>query len=212
MKLKENLITQMRTQITDLEKFIEFLKGKSLWVLSVSNLNRSCLADSANAAAAASEIDKKTLEPYRSSPSKSSQPQTTVNPMKMHSNPTKFSTENQPNFSQTMKKVLVLTQLYTFLLLTCGTRSMQKKANQPTPNMKKDLVAKKHFGYGNISLRINHRCSFRDLRAKLEVAIEKVLNAVRLARTFSRHTDDDEDESSSVPTSDNEEVCSIIYS
>jgi len=46
-----------------------------------------------------------------------------------------------------MKKVLVLTQLYTFLLLTCGTKSMQKKSNQPTTNMKKDIVAKKHFGY-----------------------------------------------------------------
>lgn len=60
---------------------------------------------------------------------------------------TKYSSEDSTNFSQTMKKVLVLTQLYTFLLLTCGTRSMQKKPNQPTPNMKKDLVAKKHFGY-----------------------------------------------------------------
>lgn len=44
-----------------------------------------------------------------------------------------------------MKRVLILTQLYTFLLLTCGTRTMQKKSNQPT--MKKDVVAKKHFGY-----------------------------------------------------------------
>lgn len=153
MKLKENLITQMRTQINDLEKFIEFLKGKSHSLSSVSNLYGLCLADSANAAAAiAADNDKKTLEPYRSSPSKSHQSQTTVNPMKMRSNPTKFSTENQPNFSQTMKKVLVLTQLYTFLLLTCGTRSMQKKGNQPTPNMKKDIVAKKHFGYRAIFL------------------------------------------------------------
>jgi hypothetical protein len=61
----------------------------------------------------------------------------------------KHPSENEPNFSQTMKKVLILTQLYTFLLLTCGTRSMQKKSNQPTPNMKKDIVAKKHFGYEN---------------------------------------------------------------
>ena len=137
----------MRTQINDLEKFIDFLKGKSHSLSSASNLYRSCLADSANTAAAIAANDKKTLEPYRSSPNKSHQPQNTTNPMKMRSNPTKFSSENQPNFSQTMKKVLVLTQLYTFLLLTCGTRSMQKKPNQPTPNMKKDIVAKKHFGY-----------------------------------------------------------------
>ena len=52
---------------------------------------------------------------------------------------------------------------------------------------------------------------FSDLRAKLEVAIEKVLHAVRLANTLSRHhhghTDDnDDDNSSSVTISDNEEV------
>jgi hypothetical protein len=51
---------------------------------------------------------------------------------------------------------------------------------------------------------------FRDLRAKLEVAIEKVLNSIRLTNTFSKnnhgYTDEDDDDSSSVPTSDNEEV------
>jgi hypothetical protein len=137
----------MRTQITDLEKFIEFLKGKNRADFSEFFMIEKCLADSANAVAAA-ESDKKSIEPYKSSPNKSNQSQTTVNPSKMRSTPTnKFSSENSPNFSQTMKKVLVLTQLYTFLLLTCGTRSMQKKSNQPTPNMKKDIVAKKHFGY-----------------------------------------------------------------
>ncbi|CAF3872768.1 unnamed protein product [Adineta steineri] len=179
VKLKENLITQMRTQINDLEKFIEFLK-----------------ADSANAAAAASSLspnDMKSIEPYKSSPNKSNP--TTMNSFKMHSTTNKFSNENRANFSQTMKKVVVLTQLYTFLLLTCGTRTMQKKSNQPTPNMKKDIVAKKHFG---------------DLRAKLEVAIDKVLNAIRLTNTFTRHNhgftdDDDENNSSSVTTSDNDD-------
>ncbi|CAF0812220.1 unnamed protein product [Adineta ricciae] len=186
VKLKENLITQMRTQINDLEKFIEFLKADSA--------NAAAAAAAAAAADSSASNDRKSIEPYRASSNKSNS--TTVNPLKMRSTSSKFSSENQENFSQTMKKVLVLTQLYTFLLLTCGTRSMQKKTNQPTPGMKKDVVAKKHFG---------------DLRAKLEVAIEKVLNAVRLVTTFSRKnrgfTDDDDDanNSSSVTTSDNEE-------
>jgi len=137
----------MRTQITDLEKFIEFLKGKKSSIFLQFVFYLKYLADSANAAAAA-ESDKKSIEPYKSSPNKSAQSQTTVNLSKMRSTPTnKFSSENPPNFSQTMKKVLVLTQLYTFLLLTCGTKSMHKKPNQPTTNMKKDIVAKKHFGY-----------------------------------------------------------------
>ncbi|CAF3029610.1 unnamed protein product [Rotaria sp. Silwood2] len=186
VKLKENLITQMRTQINDLEKFIEFLK-----------------ADSANVAAAAAAAssslsinDKKSIESSKSSPNKSN-PTTTSSPLKMRQTTNRLSSENQTNFSQTMKKFLILTQLYTFLLLTCGTRSMQKKSNQPTPNMKKDIVAKKHFG---------------DIRAKLEVAIEKVLSAVRLANTNSRHNhghtdndDDDDDDNSSITTTDNEE-------
>ena len=91
---------------------------------------------------------------------------------------------------------------------------MQKKTNQPTPGMKKDVVAKKHFGYRmEIFLKLTSNFPFSsDLRAKLEVAIEKVLNAVRLVTTFSRQnrgfTDDDDDanNSSSVTTSDNEEV------
>ncbi|CAF1317465.1 unnamed protein product [Rotaria sordida] len=177
VKLKENLITQMRTQINDLEKFIEFLK-----------------ADSANAAAggaASSPLinDKKSTESSKFSPNKSNRSTTTTNPLKMHQTTNKFSSENQTNFSQTMKKVLILTQLYTFLLLTCGTRSTQKKSNQPTPNIKKDIVAKKHFG---------------DIRAKLEIAIEKVLNVIRLTNTYSRHNNNDDD-NSSIATSDNEE-------
>lgn len=124
----------------------------------------------------------------------------------------KISSDNQTNFSQTMKKVLVLTQLYTFLLLTCGTRSMQKKSNQPTTNMKKDVIAKKHFGYYIWHYVKVKLCIFflSDLRAKLEVAIENVLSAVRSANIRTRHNrgddDDDEDNSSSVTTSDNEEV------
>ena len=56
---------------------------------------------------------------------------------------------------------------------------------------------------------------FSDLRAKLEVAIEKVINSIRLANTFSRqnrgYTDEDDDESSSIPTSDNEDVRLSIF-
>ncbi|CAF3701325.1 unnamed protein product [Rotaria sp. Silwood1] len=168
VKLKENLITQMRTQINDLEKFIEFLK-----------------ADSANVAAAAAATaapsslinDKKTIESSKSSPNKSNRTTTTSSPLKMRQTTNKLTSDNQTNFSQTMKKVLILTQLYTFLLLTCGTRSMQKKSNQPTPNMKKDIVAKKHFG------------------------------TVRLTNTYSRHNhrDNGDDDNSSITTSDNEE-------
>ncbi len=59
----------MRTQINDLEKFIEFLKGKQKQKL-FENSYFNHLADSANAAAAAAS-DKKSIEPSKSSPNKS---------------------------------------------------------------------------------------------------------------------------------------------
>ena len=42
-----------------------------------------------------------------------------------------------------MKKFLVLTQLYTYLFLACGTRSMETHRNPPAD---KDFIAKKHYG------------------------------------------------------------------
>ena len=132
----------MRTQINDLEKFIDFLKGKQPWASLVDEcIVRSFAADSAKATVPSQ--GKLSIEaPKRSSSREfpSAMSHASKRP------PPNFASDNQRNFSETMKKVLVLTQLYTFLLLTCGTRTMQKKSNQPTPNMKKDLVAKKHFG------------------------------------------------------------------
>ena len=47
-----------------------------------------------------------------------------------------------------------------------------------------------------------------DFRAKLEIAIDKVINAIRLSKTFSRHNhafNEEDGNSSSVTTSDNED-------
>jgi hypothetical protein len=59
----------MRTQINDLEKFIDFLKGKNLLFHLTLILYFCLVVDSANAAAAAmsSTSDKKDIEPYKSS-------------------------------------------------------------------------------------------------------------------------------------------------
>ena len=144
VKLKENLITQMRTQINDLEKFIDFLKGKTSGDTR-RRTHRSFAADSAKATVP--NQNKLSIEAPQGSSSRGKFPSTTQTTSHASKRPQQnFASDNQRNFAETMKKVLVLTQLYTFLLLTCGTRTMQKKSNQPTPNMKKDLVAKKHFG------------------------------------------------------------------
>jgi hypothetical protein len=43
-----------------------------------------------------------------------------------------------------MKKLLVLTQLYTLLFFSCGTRSIEMKSQQSIS--KKDIISKYHFG------------------------------------------------------------------
>jgi hypothetical protein len=89
--------------------------------------------------------------------------------------------DHSSNISQTIKKFLVLTQLYAFLLLSCGARSLEKKPKQPTLNIKKDLISKNHFGYiDKTKIKLSLPIWFsRDLRAHLEIAIEKVLHTVR---------------------------------
>ena len=143
MKLKENLITQMRTQIIDLEKFIEFLKG-SIRLETISTVASALLADSAANSNAVVPSVKSVETPNKNLSFNDLKSAATSASSRISSS--QFApSPDQTNFSQTVKKVLVLTQLYTFLLLTCGTRSMQKKPNQPTA-MKKDTLAKKHYG------------------------------------------------------------------
>ena len=53
---------------------------------------------------------------------------------------------NSSSFFQSIKKFFVLTQLYTLLVLSCGTRAIQKTSNPAISQGKKDLVSKNHFG------------------------------------------------------------------
>ncbi|CAF0733315.1 unnamed protein product [Adineta steineri] len=174
VKLKENLIIQMRTQIGDLEKFIEFLKTDSAANTAATN---AAIIDSTAQTNNSSLVLKSKLKPT-----------TVIQPSKIshtsNSIPSHLQSEHHSSsLIQSMKKFLVLTQLYTFFLLTCGTGSMNKKPKYAMANLKKDLLAKKHFG---------------DLRAKLEIAIENVLTAVRLTNSLANNgsimTSDTEDE------------------
>ncbi len=54
------------------------------------------------------------------------------------------SEQNSSNISESMKKLLVLTQLYTLLFFSCGTRSIEMKSQQSIS--KKDIISKYHFG------------------------------------------------------------------
>ncbi|UJR31683.1 hypothetical protein I4U23_019164 [Adineta vaga] len=186
VKLKENLINQMRTQIGDLEKFIEFLKTDSVNTTAAANNGLPPSPQSSSIVKSKSN----SMTPFQSS--KVSQ---STNPLSSHST----SEHNSSSITHFMKRFLVLTQLYTFLLLTCGTRSMHKTKTQLKPNRKKDPIARKHFG---------------DIRAKLEVAIENVLSAVRSNQLSPNDTDDNEEvdecDSTAVILSVRQELASAI--
>ncbi|CAF0808345.1 unnamed protein product [Adineta ricciae] len=168
VKLKENLINQMRTQIGDLEKFIEFLKSDSINSASVAVTTNDSVPSSPQSVQSPLLIKSKSHSTAALPSSKISQ---STNPFSSRSQ----TEHHSSNIAQSLKKLFVLTQLYTFLLLTCGTRSMKKNKTKPTSNMTKDIIAKKHFG---------------DVRAKLEMAIENVLKAVQLNQIVPSDIDD----------------------
>ncbi|CAF0843460.1 unnamed protein product [Didymodactylos carnosus] len=187
VKLKENLIVQMRTQINDLESFVEFLKADSGNTVTsnttdlAQNSSESAKLLNASLPTTTTMVNSKVLV-------KSNNTQTPTKPPPVtRQQPQQSSSNINTNFTQSFKKFVILTQLYTFLLVTCGTRNMQKKNASPSATvMKKGTIAKKHFG---------------DLRAKLEIAIEKVLNVIRHSNSVmsrnNNYTDDDVSSTSS---------------
>ena len=123
VKSKENLIKQMHTQIRDLEEFIQFLKSSTEFPwLSIEIMGKIfILADSEN--------------PNPSLPPSLSQFQSHVE-----------REDQSSNFSQSIKKFLVLTQLYILLLFSCGARSIESTSNPSTSRSTDERISTNHFG------------------------------------------------------------------
>ncbi|CAF1200939.1 unnamed protein product [Rotaria sp. Silwood1] len=135
VKLKEKLINQMRTEINDLEKFIEFLK-----------------ADSTK-----SKTDT-TIASVPSSNSKTKSKPTTTTTSQSQSTNTFLSCfqfeHNSLNIYQSIKKFFILTQLYTIFFLTCGTRSMKRTTHQSTRIIIEDSISQEYFDNLRVDLDI----------------------------------------------------------
>ncbi|CAF0803057.1 unnamed protein product [Rotaria sordida] len=171
VKLKEKLINQMRTEIGDLEKFIEFLKTDSAKT-TIDTTILSVPSSTSTSIGLSSTIES---NPTTITASQSSKMTQSTN---IFSSCFQFE-YNSLNIFRSIKKFFILTQLYTFGFLTCGMRSMQRTSHQSTRIISKDSILKKHFG---------------NLRAELEIAIEKVLYKVRLNKTLSKYLSDDDDD------------------
>ncbi|CAF4040562.1 unnamed protein product [Rotaria sp. Silwood2] len=182
VKLKEKLINQMRTEIGDLENFIEFLKADSAKKTTNASIT-SAPSLTSTSIDLSSTTKSKSVRPnlrkflyYYLSIFKHTKSTRRSQSSRMTESTNTFSScfqyrHNSLNIFQSIKSFFILTQLYTIFLLTCGARSMQRTTHQSTRIIRRDPISKKHFG---------------NLRADLEVAIEKVLYTVQ-----SKYLNDD---------------------
>jgi hypothetical protein len=122
--MKEQLITQLKTQIADLERFINYLQGE----VSVETLACTCAC------------------PVHTSESAKS-----YNSNKSFKKP--FINEDSTTSLSTVRKVVALLHMYIMSQMGCG--------NKKSYSRKKDSL-----------------CSWRDLRTRLDIAVEYVLETL----------------------------------
>ncbi|CAF3038730.1 unnamed protein product [Rotaria socialis] len=177
MKMKEKLINQMRTEISDLEKFIDFLKTDS--AKKTTDTTITFIPSSA------SEISglTSTAATHTSNTAQSADSYSSCFPIG----------HNSLNIFQTMKRILILTQLYTFSFLTCGKRSVYKAFDQTAGTKQRDIISKHHFG---------------GLRAQLEIAISKVLHIIRSNNLALKYLYDDDASDSDTDEYEKKYTCS----
>nr|XP_012222670.1 PREDICTED: RUN domain-containing protein 1 [Linepithema humile] len=155
LKMKEQLVCQLKTQIADLERFINYLQGE----VSTETLACTCAcpvhANGAGASSSASYGTKRRYERARH---------------------VEEGAGNRTRTLNTVRKVVAL--LHVFLISQLGCSSERVRRN---------------FGS---NLRKNPVHNWRDLRTRLDIAIEHVLDTIAETsrRQQQRRVDDDEEE------------------
>ncbi|KZC06911.1 PREDICTED: RUN domain-containing protein 1 [Dufourea novaeangliae] len=138
LKMKEQLVTQLKTQITDLERFISYLHGE----VSTETLACTCAC------------------PVHTSGSATSSSYT-----KNAFNKKPLEEESKAKTLNTVKKVVALLHMFLVSQLGCGSERVRR-------NFKK-----------------NSLYSWRDLRTRLDIAVEHVIETIA---DTERHPDDDD--------------------
>ncbi|CAG5121196.1 unnamed protein product, partial [Candidula unifasciata] len=168
-KVKEKLVEQLKTQITDLERFIEFLQGEAT---SPGPLGKDrCLCpmhECSQTSAPSSGCKHKGASPAQQSKLKSQ--------YNFSDTDQNTSSNNQINDSTAniMKKTLTLLQIYIISQLGCGSRDFKR-------NLLKKTTKGNHWG---------------DLRAKLEMAVTKCIELAEQQKLEAKQDTDSEDYSS----------------
>ncbi|XP_052801154.1 RUN domain-containing protein 1-like [Mya arenaria] len=148
-KVKEKLVNQLKTQVTDLERFIDFLQGEAT---SPGPLGKNRCTCPVHAKSNKFTFDEQTVSKDRKDPS---------------------ITKDSHRHAEMLKKTLHMMQVFLINQLGCGSRDFQRNA------MKKTTKGN-HWG---------------DLRARLELAVDKVSTAARYQPTQDDESGDYNSES-----------------
>ncbi|KAK0049338.1 RUN domain-containing protein 1 [Biomphalaria pfeifferi] len=173
-KVKEKLVEQLKTQISDLERFIEFLQGEAtspgplgkercICPLHEESQNREGLGQKSLGSKAQHKHQDSSLSRERTQESSNSQ----------HLN---------ESANSMMRKALTILQIYVISQLGCGSRDFKR-------NLLKKTAKGNHWG---------------DLRAKLEMAVTKCIELAEEQKSKSKQDTDSEDYSSGSDEQENQ--------
>lgn len=179
--MKEQLVDQLKTQVSDLERFIEFLqegkiciksstkKGGLIFDGTNANINQliakcKCNCTSKHSQECVSKTDSKQSD-STSDKQKTKTRSTNKSKLKTGNKKTEDDELNDSEKAAKMiKRALALLQMFTFVHFGCNTKSTVNKANKFERNTLKKTNKINHFG---------------DSRAKLELTIEHLIELTK---------------------------------
>lgn len=151
--MKEQLVCQLKTQIADLERFINYLQGE----VSPETLACTCACPvHANGIGASSSASYGTKRRYE------------------RAKHVEEDASNRTRTLNTVRKVVALLHVFLISQLGCGSERVRR-----------------NFGS---NLGKNPVNNWRDLRTRLDIAVEHVLNTIAETSRRQRRVDDDEEE------------------
>lgn len=203
--MKEQLVDQLKTQVSDLERFIEFLQEGKICIKSANKKGGLIFDGNVNQLIAKCKCNC-TAKHSRECVTNNNIKDSKSNDKQTKSNRTSKSTKSNHNrkldeddlndnekAAKMIKRALALLQMFTFVHFGCNNKSMMNKSSKFERNTLKK------------SNKINH---WGDLRAKLEYIIENLIEL-----TKQKHLNDSDYTSEceeSLITQTNEKITNIV--
>lgn len=159
--MKEQLVCQLKTQVADLERFINYLQGE----VSTETLACTCACPVHAGGSSASYGAKRRFDRGRGSPIEGD-----------------ANSASRTRTLNTVRKVVALLHMFLMSQLGCGSERVRR-----------------NFGGKNPA----H--NWRDLRTRLDIAVEHVLETIAEMSQRRQHPDDDDDEGDDVDDIDDNE-------